>query len=424
MSRYIESELGPLLDTIIDYRGKTPKKLKGEWASSGIPALSAKNIKKGKIVNQEAIRYVDRDLYSRWMKEEVKKGDILMTSEAPLGETFYVKNDDKLLLSQRLFAIRTKKEKLDSQFLYYYFNSKFGNHELLSRATGTTVGGIRQTALVKVLVRYPENVGTQKNISSILTAYDDLIENNEKRIRALEEMAQLLYTEWFVKFKFPGHEKVKLIDSGTEYGKIPEGWEVKKLSQVASFVRGCSYSSEEIDDFIGDYYMVNLKSFNRGGGFRFDGAKYYSGTISDSQLLKAGDIVVAVTDMTNDRAVIARPARVPEIDGKVTLSADVVKMNSDILPNSFLYEILSSYRFTEKTKQKANGANVLHLKPAAILEFEALIPSVKLLKEFAVLCEPAINEADKLVKQNEILVKTRDLLIPQLVTGKRELKNI
>ena len=106
MNKFIESELGTLLDTIIDYRGKTPKKLKGEWASSGMPALSAKNIKKGKIVNQEAIRYVDKDLYSRWMKEEVKKGDILMTSEAPLGETFYVKNDDKLLLSQRLFAIR------------------------------------------------------------------------------------------------------------------------------------------------------------------------------------------------------------------------------------------------------------------------------------------------------------------------------
>jgi len=271
-------------------------------------------------------------------------------------------------------------------------------------------------------INYPENRADQTRIAFVLSAYDDLIENNEKRIKVLEEMAQLLYTEWFVKLKFPGHEKVKLIDSGTEYGKIPAGWEVKKLSEVASFVRGCSYSSEEIDDFVGDYYMVNLKSFNRGGGFRFDGAKYFSGTISESQLLKAGDIVVAVTDMTNDRAVIARPARVPEIDGQVTLSADVVKMNSDILPNSFLYEVLSSYRFTEKTKQKANGANVLHLKPTAILEFEAVIPSANLLKEFAILCEPSINEVDKLVKQNDILAKTRDLLSPQLVTGKRELK--
>ena len=271
-------------------------------------------------------------------------------------------------------------------------------------------------------ILYPENKETQNHIVSVLSSYDDLIENNEKRIKTLEEMAQLLYTEWFVKFKFPGHEKVKIIDSGTEYGKIPHGWDVKKLSEVASFVRGCSYSSEEINDYVGDYYIVNLKSFNRGGGFRFDGAKYYSGKTKDNQILKAGDIVVAVTDMTNDRAVIARPARVPELTGNITLSADVVKINSDILPSSFIYELLSSYRFTETTKQKANGANVLHLKPAAILEFIALIPDAKSLKAFDIYCKPTINEVDKLLKQNDVLIKTRDLLIPQLVTGKRELK--
>jgi len=335
---------------------------------------------------------------------------------------FYVKNDAKFLLSQRLFALRTNDSKLDSRFLFYYFSSKIGNHELLSRATGTTVGGIRQTALVKVIVKYPESTTVQKQISSILSAYDDLIENNEKRIKALEEMAQLLYTEWFVKFKFLGYEKIKMVDSSTEYGKIPEGWKVKKLSEVVSIVRGCSYSSEEIDDFVGNYYIVNLKSFNRGGGFRFDGTKYYSGSINDDQLLKAGDVVVAVTDMTNDRAVIARPARVPEIEGKVTLSADVVKVNSDLLPSSFIYELLSSYRFTETTKQKASGANVLHLKPSAILEFTALIPDAKSLKEFSILCEPAIHEVDKLLKQNDVLTKIRDLLIPQLVAGKRELR--
>jgi type I restriction enzyme S subunit len=132
--------------------------------------------------------------------------------------------------------------------------------------------------------------------------------------------------------------------------------------------------------------------------------------------------VVAVTDMTNDRAVIARPARVPEIDAKITFSADVVKIGSDILPNSYIYELLSSYRFTETTKQKANGANVLHLKPAAILEYVALIPDAQSLKRFDVLCEPVIREIDKLLKQNDNLSNIRGLLIPQLVTGRRELK--
>lgn len=425
MIKFVESELGPLLDTIIDYRGKTPKKLKGEWVSSGIPALSAKNIKHGKIVNLGSIRYVNEELYSRWMKEKVKKGDILMTSEAPLGETFYVKNDDKILLSQRLFAIRTKDSKLDSRFLFYYFNSKFGNHELLSRATGTTVGGIRQTALVKVMVRYPGSVPTQKQIASILSVYDDLVENNEKRIKTLEEMAQLLYTEWFVKFKFAGHEKVKMVESDTSYGLIPNGWVVTKLSDVMSFIRGRSYSSEQINDNEGDYYIVNLKNFNRGGGFRFDGAKYYSGPMKDEQLLKPGDVVVAVTDMTNDRAVIARPARIPNIAStKVTLSADVVKIVSEKLPSAFVYYSLLDYRFTEATKNKASGANVLHLKPTAILEHSIVIPPFQILKEFSSLCTGITGLIDKLSEQNQALAETRNLLIPQLVTGRRELAAI
>jgi len=422
MAIFVETELGRLIDRIIDYRGKTPKKLKGVWTSFGIPALSAKNIKQGKIVNHGSIRYVNNDLYDRWMKVEVKKGDILMTSEAPLGETYYLKNDEKILLSQRLFAIRSNKQKLNPHFLYYYFNTKSGKHELLSRATGTTVGGIRQTALFKVKIRYPVDTAVQQQIAEVLARYDDLIENNEKRIDVIEEMAKRIYTEWFVKFRFPGFEKVNLVNSRTEYGIIPEGWEMKKMGDVASCVRGCSYSSEEISDRNGQYYIVNLKNFNRGGGFRYDGAKYYAGSINENQSLAAGDVVVAVTDMTNDRAVIARPARIPEIRQKTTFSADVVKIISNVLPNSFIYQMLSSYRFTEATKQKANGVNVLHLKPSAILEYKALIPTQNLMARFDVLCSKMANEINKLIGQNEILVNARDILIPQLVTGKRNLK--
>ena len=309
------------------------------------------------------------------------------------------------------------KEGNDSRFGYYILLSK----DFRKSIRGSAQPFISYDLLNSVDILLP-NFSTQVCIGSVLSAYDDLIENNEKRIKALEEMAQILYTEWFVKFKFPGHEKVKMVESGTEYGVVPDGWEIKKLAEVASLVRGCSYSSEEIDDFIGDYYIVNLKSFNRGGGFRFDGAKYYSGSINSEQSLKTGDIVVAVTDMTNDRAVIARPARVPEITGKITFSADVVKINSTILLSSFIYELLSTYKFTETTKQKANGANVLHLKPTAILEFLALIPDQKTLKNFDLLCAPVEKEIDKLIKQNDNLSKTRDLLIPQLVTGRRELK--
>lgn len=417
MNKFIESELGTLLDTIIDYRGKTPKKLKGEWASSGMPALSAKNIKKGKIVNQEAIRYVDKDLYSRWMKEEVKKGDILMTSEAPLGETFYVKNDDKLLLSQRLFAIRTKKEKLDSQFLYYYFNSKFGNHELLSRATGTTVGGIRQTALVKVLVRYPENVSTQKNISSILSAYDDLIENNEKRIKALEEMAQLLYTEWFAKFKFPGHEKVKLIDSGTEYGKIPEGWEVVKIADRFVIVLGGTPSRAKPEFWEnGVVPWIN------------------SGEVNNLRITEASELITEKALEKSAAKMMPKRTTVLAITGATLGQVSLTEIeccanqsvigvfDEDRLLNEYIY-LRIKYEIKSIIALAGGGAQQ-HINKEIVNNKAFLLPDKKTSENFSELIKPIFDEISKLIFNNHNLSKTRDLLIPQLVTGKRELKNI
>lgn len=396
-----------------------------EYLSSGIPFYRGKEISEKQRSSSEVTDpiYISREKY-----EEIKskygvpqKGDLLLTSVGTIGNPYLVKENEEFYFKDGNLTWFRNYQGINGQWLYYWLLSPQGKSELNKCTIGSSQKAYTINLLYGLQIELPD-IPTQARIASVLSAYDDLIENNEKRIRALEEMAQLLYSEWFLKFKFPGHEKVKMVDSVTEYGLIPKGWAVKKLGEVSSIVRGCSYSGNEIDDFVGDYYIVNLKSFNRGGGFRFDGAKYYSGSINNNQFLETGDIVVAVTDMTNDRAVIARPARIPEINRKITLSADVVKINSDVMPRSYIYQLLSSYQFTETTKQKANGANVLHLKPTAILEFVTLIPEIQILKKFDILCEPTAREIDKLLKQNDNLSKTRDLLIPHLVTGKRKLK--
>ncbi|MFA5185737.1 MAG: restriction endonuclease subunit S [Patescibacteria group bacterium] len=413
-------KLGDVCPTV--FSGGTPDTRIPRYWSGDIPWLSSGETRNAfiaeteKKVNEEAIN----NSSTRW----AKKGDVVIASAGQghtRGQVSFLMIDT--LINQSLVVLRPNKDKLDSLFLFYLLRLRY--NEIRSKSDCSSTRGSITGPLMKGLSLYiPIEVAKQKEIVEKIFSYDRLIENNEKRIKILEEMTERLYREWFVKLNFPGHEKVRLVYSGTGYGEIPEGWEVKKLGEVVSVVRGCSYSSEEIDDFEGDYYIVNLKSFNRGGGFRFDGAKFYSGDINEDQKLRTGDIVVAVTDMTTDRAVIARPARVPEIDGKVTFSADVVKVNSSVLPNSFLYQLLSTYEFTETTKQMANGANVLHLKPAAILEFETLIPDAKMLEQFDFLCRPSTLEIDKLLKQNDNLSKTRDLLIPQLVTGKRGLQKM
>jgi type I restriction enzyme, S subunit len=162
-----DSELGPIpsgwriltldeiLDTIIDHRGLTPKKLGGDWAEEGYPAISAMNIKNGKIVKRQNIEYISEELYRKWMKVELKSGDILLTSEAPLGEIYYLFDEEKMVTSQRVFGIRSNPNLMPSIFLRYYLDSHFGQYELHARASGSTVSGIRQSELRKIKIITP-----------------------------------------------------------------------------------------------------------------------------------------------------------------------------------------------------------------------------------------------------------------------------
>ncbi len=173
------SKLGDLLELIIDYRGKTPKKLGGDFSDSGIPVISAIHIKRGKIVWAERERFVTKEMFQKWMKDPLKKGDVLLTSEAPLGEVALVPNDEDLVLSQRLFALRTKPELLDSKYLMYFFQSSVGQEQLNGRSSGSTVVGIRQTELVNLEIPCPP-ISQQRVIGRILATIDEKIAANEE----------------------------------------------------------------------------------------------------------------------------------------------------------------------------------------------------------------------------------------------------
>jgi len=140
---------------IIDHRGKTPKKLGGDWSESGYPAISAKNIKNNKLVRPDTIRFVDKEMYEKWMKTPLEAGDVLMTSEAPLGELYYLNSKVDYLLSQRLYGIRADKVNCTGSYLFYWLQTEIGSAALQNRATGTTVFGIKQSELRKIGVLCP-----------------------------------------------------------------------------------------------------------------------------------------------------------------------------------------------------------------------------------------------------------------------------
>lgn len=178
------SSLEELLEVIIDHRGKTPKKLGGDWSEKGIKAISAKNIKNLELVNLENMNMVDIEMYNKWMKDKLIDGDILMTSEAPLGELYYLAEKKEYVLSQRIYGLRADRTKMLPAVLFYSLQSPVVMSEILNRATGTTVTGIRQTELRKVNLIIPP-CELQEKIENILH------KNLLKKFKLFEEIQSL-----------------------------------------------------------------------------------------------------------------------------------------------------------------------------------------------------------------------------------------
>jgi type I restriction enzyme S subunit len=185
------STIDQVTSLIIDYRGKTPKKLGRDWANSGIPAVSAKNIKRGRLVEKQAMNFVDNDLFDIWMKDKLESGDILMTSEAPLGELLYLADEHNFCLSQRVFALRANSTNCLSSFLYFWLSSKNVQEHLAARATGTTVVGIRQSELRKIEVLLPP-LPIQEKANDILRTCLLRIEKNEAEKESLTTLRDTL----------------------------------------------------------------------------------------------------------------------------------------------------------------------------------------------------------------------------------------
>ena len=185
------STLGDVLDTIIDRRGLTPTKLGSEWSNEGIIALSAKSVKNHELVNLDIANHVDNDLYNRWMPQKLQSQDILMTSEAPLGEFYYLADFSTYCLSQRLFAMRANKTIIEPTVLYFQLTDSIGKHQIDIRKTGTTVTGIRQSELIQVPIIVPP-MNIQKEFARFCNPVMITIEKNADEIRQLFKLQEML----------------------------------------------------------------------------------------------------------------------------------------------------------------------------------------------------------------------------------------
>ncbi|GHX40468.1 restriction modification system DNA specificity subunit [Vibrio cholerae] len=201
--KLVESELGLIpegweigtLDShtsmIIDHRGKTPKKLGSDWVEEGYPAISAKNIKSKKIVRPDTIRFIDEVTYKKWMKEPLIKGDIIMTSEAPMGELYFFDGSQDFCLSQRLYGLRANSDICSPEFLFNWLQTAKAKSDMEGRASGTTALGIKQAELRKVKILTPPRELLEK-YSVVASNLVDMAAKNNAQNTVLEDLRDTL----------------------------------------------------------------------------------------------------------------------------------------------------------------------------------------------------------------------------------------
>ena len=400
-----EVTLGEITNLVIDYRGKTPLKLGSSWSDSGYRALSAKNIKTGQIVAEDSIRFVDEKLYRKWMKDEVKKGDILITSEAPFGQIYYWDSDEKIVLSQRLFDVRLNDE-VCHKYVYYFMTSHRYQKDLEGRATGTTVTGLRQPELLKSTILLPP-LSAQRSISSILSSLDRKIELNNKINADLEEMAQAIFKNWFVDFE--PFKDGKFVNS--ELGMIPEGWKIGTLTDVIKLMPGGTPKTSEPlywdngtipffspKDVNGVYCFTTEKHITETGLNKCSSNLYPKDTIFITCRGTVGKVCLAACDMAMNQSNYAIKA----IDG---------------YSQCYVFFLVKSV--VERLIKKSNGA-VFSAITSKDFDEEILIPSQKAVEDFTNVIDGFFRRIFTIGTENSRLSLLRDTLLPRLMSGELE----
>lgn len=394
MVEWKEYTVADVISTVIDYRGKTPKKLGGEWSDSGYRALSAKNIKTGKIVQLDSIRYVSEEMYKYWMKEEVQKEDIIITSEAPFGQIYYWDSDEKIVLSQRLFAVRVN-QRFYPKYIYFYMTSSFFQAELAGRATGTTVVGLRQPELLKCKIFAPD-YQEQKRIADTLWCLEQKINNNEEINNNLEQQMEALYKSWFIDFEPFG-------------GTKPSSWKNANIYSISNIIYGAPFASKMFNtDGIGQP-IIRIRDLKSQEFVTYTTEKHPKG-----HLINPGDIVVGMDGEFR-----------PYIWGnKQAWLNQRVCIFENKRPKGKAFLLLTIKPLLKVIEQTQVATTVIHIGKKDFDAFEIILPDIKALNQFDEITTPMMEQIVNSRLENKRLSLLRDTLLPKLMSGEFDVSDI
>ena len=287
---WIKRPLLSNIEKIIDYRGRTPKKLGLNWSDTGYLALSALNVKNGYIDFKAAANYGDQELYERWMGDNhLHKGQVVFTTEAPMGNVAQIPNDNLYILSQRTIAFEVKRDLIREDFLATLLRSQKIFNELTSLSSGGTAKGVSQKSLSNLKVCLPTSLDEQSAIGSLFRTLDDLLSNYKDNLANFQSLKATMLSKMFPK---AGQTVPEIRLDGFE-GE----WEMKELGDVVKFYSGLTYKPSDVLSF----GTLVLRSSNvRDGELIYRDNVFVNPDIVNCQNVKSGDIVVVVRNGSRD----------------------------------------------------------------------------------------------------------------------------
>lgn len=365
-------------------------------------------------ISTERIARVSDDHVSRLSRHVMHEGDIVYARRGDVGRCSRVTaTEEGWLCGTGCLRLRPDKDRIDPAFLFYALTNPEVVGWVQRHAIGATMPNLNTQILSDVPLIIPEDIDEQRRIASVLTAYDNLIENNRRQIALLEEAVQRLYKEWFVDFRFPGHEDVETTDG------LPDGWSSMPVSEYAHVIKGCSYKTENIDVEQG-VPMVNLASIASWGGYKPYTERIYGGVYKAEQVLSANDVVMALTEQTAGLA--GYVARIPRYAEGSIPSMDLACLRPKSGTRAYLYCTCRYGDVSRLLSPLANGTKIKHLKPEALGYTDMPVPHMELQQRFEDAVSPMFRNIDVLMEQNERLRVARDRLLPKLMSGEIEVE--
>ncbi len=363
--------------------------------------LNSESIKSG-FLEKSSANYISEQKYADIKKGRIAKGDTLLTTRGNgVGNSAFVSRDERGLINAQMLILRPLPSEICPKFLYYYLTSKTLRSYISNFASGSAQPQIPIRDLRKIPIFLPQ-VKIQKKIAAILSAYDDLIENNKRRIALLEKMAEEIYREWFVRMRFPGHEKAKFVKG------VPEGWDVATLDDLVNFTMGQSPKSE--------FYNETGEGlpFNQGVGTygeRFPKRMTYCS--SDGRKAKKGDILFSVR---------APVGRLNIADCEMIIGRGLAAISHKQNLNSYLFYLLIVAFANEDII--GNGSIFNSVGKDELAKFKLFKPEGNLIVKFEEIVSRIDRQIELLISSLKQLTSTRDLLLSRLISGKLSVEDL